>query len=257
MLENYPLPMGYTLRFGGQNKEQNDAMAFLGKAFAAAVFLIALILVTEFNSLLLPLIIMTTVVLSLVGVFLGLVVTHMSFGIIMTGIGVVSLAGVVVKNGIVLVDYTEKLRDRGQSVLEAVVNAGAVRLRPVILTALTTILGVVPTAMGISIDFRKMGFDIGGESAQMWRPMAVATIFGLGVATLLTLIVVPSFYVILAPLMRKQHGREALAEEVEMNERRMAKSMNPAETQDPQKHRSGTVKTGLPSPLTAANLDEA
>jgi multidrug efflux pump subunit AcrB len=109
----------------------------------------------------------------------------------MTGIGVISLAGVVVNNAIVLIDYTNQLLARGLSSFEALLRAGSVRLRPVLLTAITTILGLLPMATGVSFDFRKMALDIGGESSQWWGPMAVAVIFGLGFATLLTLIVVP------------------------------------------------------------------
>ncbi|MGD8467740.1 MAG: efflux RND transporter permease subunit, partial [Desulfobacterales bacterium] len=109
----------------------------------------------------------------------------------MTGIGVISLAGVVVNNAIVLIDYINQLMAKGLSSTEALLRAGAVRFRPVMLTAITTILGLLPMATGISFDFRKMAFDIGGESSQWWGPMAVAVIFGLGFATLLTLILVP------------------------------------------------------------------
>jgi len=118
-------------------------------------------------------------------------VTGTAFGIIMTGIGVISLAGVVVNNAIVLIDYYNQLLAKGLNSYDALMRAGAVRFRPVMLTAITTILGLLPMATGISFDFRKMALDIGGESSQWWGPMAVAVIFGLGFATLLTLIVVP------------------------------------------------------------------
>jgi multidrug efflux pump len=131
------------------------------------------------------------VLLSLIGVFFGLLVTGMAFGIIMTGIGVISLAGVVVNNAIVLIDYYNQLREAGLSSRDALLQAGLVRFRPVMLTAITTILGLLPMATGISFDFRKLAWDIGGESSQWWGPMAVAVIFGLAVATLLTLVVVP------------------------------------------------------------------
>jgi multidrug efflux pump subunit AcrB len=118
-------------------------------------------------------------------------VTGTAFGIIMTGIGIISLAGVVVNNAIVLIDYHNQLLERGFSVRDALMRAGLVRFRPVMLTAITTILGLLPMATGVSFDFRKLIWDIGGESSQWWGPMAVAVIFGLGVATLLTLVVVP------------------------------------------------------------------
>jgi len=189
--KNIKWPRGYAYRFSGEQQEQAKAQAFLSKAFFAAIAIILLILMTQFNSFITPFIILTSVVLSLVGVFIGLLVTGTAFGIIMTGIGVISLAGVVVNNAIVLIDYYEQLLAKGLTSYEALMHAGSVRFRPVMLTAITTILGLLPMATGISFDFRKMALDIGGESSQWWGPMAVAVIFGLGFATLLTLIVVP------------------------------------------------------------------
>jgi multidrug efflux pump subunit AcrB len=136
-------------------------------------------------------IIMTSVLMSLIGVFMGLLVTGTAFGIIMTGIGVISLAGVVVNNAIVLIDYYKQLLGRGIASREALIRAGLTRFRPVMLTAITTLLGLVPMATGVSFDFKKFVWEIGSESSQWWGPMAVAVIFGLGVATLLTLVVVP------------------------------------------------------------------
>ena len=184
-------PRGYAYRFSGEQEEQAKAQAFLSKAFFACIALIMLILMTQFNSFVTPLIIITSVILSLIGVFIGLLVTGTAFGIIMTGIGVISLAGVVVNNAIVLIDYYNKLLAKGLKSFDALIRAGSVRFRPVMLTAITTILGLLPMATGVSINFRKMALDIGGESSQWWGPMAVAVIFGLGFATLLTLIVVP------------------------------------------------------------------
>ena len=184
-------PKGYAYRFTGEQEEQDKAKAFLSKAFFACIAIILLILLTQFNSFVTPLIIMVSVLLSMIGVFIGLLITGTAFGIIMTGIGVISLAGVVVNNAIVLIDYINQLLDRGLSSTEALLRAGSVRFRPVMLTAITTILGLLPMATGISFDFRKLALDIGGESSQWWGPMAVAVIFGLGFATLLTLIVVP------------------------------------------------------------------
>jgi len=184
-------PRGYTYQFTGEQEEQAKAQDFLSKAFVATIFLILLILLTQFDSLFTPLVILTSVVLSLIGVFLGLLITGTAFGIIMTGIGVISLAGVVVNNAIVLIDYYQQLMKRGLASTEALIQAGLVRFRPVMLTAITTILGLLPMATGVSFDFRKFAWDIGGESSQWWGPMAVAVIFGLAVATLLTLVVVP------------------------------------------------------------------
>ena len=199
-------PEGISVRLGGSNDEQAEATAFLSRAFGIAVFLIAIVLVTQFNRFDLPLIIMASVVLSLVGVLWGLVVTGTPFGIMMTGLGVISLAGVVVNNAIVLLDYVEQLRARGVAVQEALVQAGVTRFRPVILTALTTILGLVPMALGISIDFQNLRVIMGSPSTQWWGPMAVAVIFGLAFATLLTLVMVPTMYSILDDL-RGLRGR--------------------------------------------------
>jgi multidrug efflux pump len=189
--KNISWPRGYVYRFSGEQEEQAKAQAFLSKAFFACIAIILLILLTQFNSFITPLIILTSVVLSLIGVFIGLLVTGTAFGIIMTGIGVISLAGVVVNNAIVLIDYYNQLLAKGLKSFDALIRAGSVRFRPVMLTAITTILGLLPMATGVSFDFRKMAMDIGGESSQWWGPMAVAVIFGLGFATLLTLIVVP------------------------------------------------------------------
>ncbi len=188
---NLTWPRGYNYRFSGEQEEQAKAQAFLSKAFFACIAIILLILLTQFNSFITPLIILSSVILSLIGVFIGLLVTGTAFGIIMTGIGVISLAGVVVNNAIVLLDYYNQLLAKGMPSADALMRAGAVRFRPVMLTAITTILGLLPMATGISFDFRKLAWDIGGESSQWWGPMAVAVIFGLGFATLLTLVVVP------------------------------------------------------------------
>jgi CzcA family heavy metal efflux pump len=190
-LQEYRRPRGYMYRFTGEQREQEKSSAFLQKAFIATIFIIFLVLVTQFNSTVTPFIILTSVILSLIGVFLGLLITGTAFGIIMTGVGVISLAGVVVNNAIVLIDYYHQLRDRGMEALEALEQTGLVRFRPVLLTAITTILGLLPMATGISYDFTHLQWDVGGESSQWWGPMAVAVIFGLAVATVLTLVVVP------------------------------------------------------------------
>ena len=194
VLDDLTLPEGYTLRYAGENVDQDEATAFLSKAFLIALILISLVLVTQFNSITMPLIIMMSVVLSLIGVLFGLIVTATPFGIIMTGIGVISLAGVVVNNAIVLIDYIRKLRNRGLDRREAIVQGGVTRLRPVLLTAITTILGLIPLTTGFSFNFMTMTLEVGGESSQWWGPMGVAVIFGLTFATVLTLIVVPVMY---------------------------------------------------------------
>ena len=190
-LEAMTWPSGYTYEFTGEQEEQEESSAFLSKAFIATIFIILLVLMTQFDSVIYPFIVMTSVMLSLIGVFWGLLITNMPFGVIMTGIGVISLAGVVVNNAIVLIDYYRQLMDRGLDSRQALEKAGVVRFRPVMLTAITTILGLVPMATGVSFDFLSFSWEIGSESSQWWASMAIAVIFGLGVATLLTLVVVP------------------------------------------------------------------
>jgi multidrug efflux pump len=202
-LAQLDLPPGYQIRYAGEKEEQDEAQAFLSKAFVIALFLIVLILVAQFNTLKVPLIIMTTVILSLIGVLIGLLVCRMPFGIIMTGVGVISLAGVVVNNAIVLLDYTRLLEKRGLTLIDAAIQAGATRLRPVLLTAITTILGLIPMAIGISYDFHKMAWVTKSESSQWWSSMAIAVIFGLAFATLLTLVVLPTLYVTLSRLSQR------------------------------------------------------
>jgi multidrug efflux pump subunit AcrB len=193
-LANFNLPPGFAIDYTGQNEEQAKASAFLGKAFMVAILLIFLILVIQFNSLSQPLIIMSAVIISLIGVFIGLIVYAMPFGIIMTGIGVISLAGVVVNNNIVLIDYINVLRKRGMSRREAIITAGMRRFRPVTLTAVTTVLGLIPLTFGYGFDIYSFSIQTGGESADFWKSMGIAVIFGLTFATVLTLIIVPTIY---------------------------------------------------------------
>jgi multidrug efflux pump subunit AcrB len=202
------LPAGYSFDYTGENEEMQESSMFMAKAFTIAIFLIALVLVTQFDSVLTPVIIMTSVLLSFIGIFLGLLVTHTSFGVIMTGMGVISLAGVVVNNAIVLIDYINVLRKRGKSCLEAIITAGCTRLRPVLLTAVTTVFGLIPMAIGVSLEVHNLGavvssldlrklLVIGSDMSQFWSAMATAVIFGLVVATVLTLFVVPCLYSLL------------------------------------------------------------
>lgn len=191
------MPVGSTIRLGGANDEQRESQEFLVNAFLIALFLILMVLVGEFNRIDLPIIILASVILSLVGVLWGLILTGTPFGIMMTGIGVISLAGIVVNNAIVLLDYVEKLRAEGVPMYESLVQAGLTRFRPVVLTAITTMLGLVPMALGVSFDFRKLKWIVGSQTAEWWGPMAIAVIFGLAVATVLTLVMVPTMYSIL------------------------------------------------------------
>jgi len=199
-LARIELPPGYEIRYAGEKETEDESRAFLGKAFAIALLLVVLVLVIQFNSLMVPIIIMTTVILSLIGALTGLLICNLPFGIIMTGIGVISLAGVVVNNAIVLLAYTRQLQRRGMDLISAAAEAGVTRLRPVLLTATTTIIGLIPMAVGISYDFHTFTWATKSESSQWWRNMAVVVIFGLGFATILTLVVAPSLYVMLSRL---------------------------------------------------------
>ena len=208
-LATLKLPSGYRVYYSGEQEEQQKAENFLAKAFIGAILLIMLVLITQFNSVLQTVIVMTSVLLSLTGVFLGLMITVTPFGIIMTGIGVISLAGVVVNNAIVLIDYINQLVREGMELNSALVRAGVVRFRPVLLTAGTTILGLLPMAVGVSFDFKSFAWEIGGESADWWGPMAVAVIFGLTFATLLTLVVVPVLYSLCESMRGKFWARKS------------------------------------------------
>lgn len=207
------LPRGYTITYAGDTQEMEESGAFLSRAFAIASGLIFVILVIQFNSVLLPFIIMFSVILSLIGVMWGLLLCRLRFGVIMTGLGVISLAGIVVNNAIVLVDCILQRRAEGLDVTEAVITAGRMRLRPVLLTAVTTILGLIPMAIGFSLEVHTFPPSIarGAESSQWWAPMAVAVIFGLALATVLTLVLVPTMYSLtesIAAFFRKRFALE-------------------------------------------------
>jgi multidrug efflux pump subunit AcrB len=225
------LPPGYHMEFTGQQQDQAESQAFLLGVFAMAVVLMAFILVSQFDSVFKPFIILTSVVFSTIGVLIGLIVFRMPFGVIMTGVGVISLAGVVVNNAIVLIDYIGILRERDKmTVGDALVRAGLTRFRPVILTAITTVLGLVPLAIGLNFDFIGLYTRIspelywGGDQAAWWGPMAIAVIAGLTFATFLTLILVPVMYSLFndfeAVLVRTftRQGREEGAKEVQTDE---------------------------------------
>jgi CzcA family heavy metal efflux pump len=196
-LASFDLPSGYTIKYSGKDEEQQKAQDFLSQAFVITLLLVFFVIVTEFNSVKVPIVIMLSVLLSLIGVFIGLLVTFTPFSVIMTGVGIVALAGIVVKNAIVLLDFTKHLRASGLTLDESLLEAGKTRLRPVLLTAATTVLGIVPLATGIDFDWRAGHFVIGAESADFWRPLGVAIIFGLTISTFLTLVIVPTFYSLL------------------------------------------------------------
>ncbi len=190
------------ITFKGEDEEQQAASEFLGKAFAVALFLMAIILVTQFNSFYSAFLILTAVVMSTVGVMIGLLVTNQPFGIIMSGIGVIALAGIVVNNNIVLIDTFDRLRETTKSGREAILRTGAQRLRPVMLTTITTILGLMPMVLATNIDFFSRRVQVGAPSTQWWSQLSTAIVFGLSFATLLTLVVTPSALMIRENLRR-------------------------------------------------------
>ena len=214
LLDGYQFPEGYGFSFGGEQQEQMESMAFLSRAMLIALALILVILVTQFNSLVKPLIIMASVLFSTIGVFGGIAIFKMDFVVVMTGIGIVSLAGVVVNNAIVLIDYIEILKKQKRKELglkedeflpvpeatACVIEGGRTRLRPVLLTAITTVLGLVPLAVGLNIDFGgllrefKPNIYFGGDMVIFWGPISWTVIFGLTFATFLTLVIVPVMY---------------------------------------------------------------
>lgn len=213
-LTNFEIPSSVRFQFSGEIEEQEKNMAFLSNALAAALGLILLLLVLQFNSISKPLIILLSIFLSFTGVFLGLILFQMPFVILMTMMGIISLAGIVVNNGVVLLDYTQLLIDRQlekndmtsnqllpkDEVTLAIVEGGAARLRPVILTAITTVLGLIPLAVGLNIDFFTLvnqwdpNIYVGGENVIFWGPLAWTVIFGLTFATFLTLVIVPATF---------------------------------------------------------------
>ncbi|MBT4287826.1 MAG: efflux RND transporter permease subunit [Deltaproteobacteria bacterium] len=195
-VKKYAFPPGITYSFGGAAEDQKESTEFLTFAFVLALFIMGIVLVVQFNSIFVPLIIFASIILSLIGVFAGLLIFDMPFGIIMSGIGVISLAGVVVNNAIVLLDAIKQMQEKGHELYDAVISAGMIRFRPVLLTAITTILGLAPMAFKINIDFANLTYQYDTDSSQYWQSMAVAIIFGLLLSTLLTLGVVPTLYVI-------------------------------------------------------------
>ena len=191
-LETSPLPDGVEATFKGEDEEQQTAQAFLVKAFGVALFIMAIILVTQFNRFYSAFLILSAVIMSTIGVMLGLMVTGEPFGIVMTGIGVIALAGIVVNNNIVLIDTFDTIRGKCRDTREAILRTGAQRLRPVMLTTITTILGLMPMVLQMNIDFVTREVTVGAPSTQWWVSLATAIVFGLAFATVLTLVVTPS-----------------------------------------------------------------
>ncbi|MCI5059659.1 MAG: efflux RND transporter permease subunit [Alphaproteobacteria bacterium] len=187
------------IEFVGEDEDQREAQAFLMKAFIIALFVMAVILVTQFNSFYSAFLILFSVVMSTIGVMIGLLITGQPFGIVMSGIGVIALAGIVVNNNIVLIDTYDQHRLRGLSIYDSILITGVQRLRPVLLTTVTTILGLLPMVLQLNIDFIAREVSHGAPSTQWWVQLSTAIVFGLGFSTILTLLVTPC-----ALMMRKR-----------------------------------------------------
>jgi len=209
-LSKIDLGPGVTFKLKGEDEERAKAGAFLSKAFGTAMFLIFAILLAQFNKFTSVLLVLSAVVLSTIGVLLGLMIMGQSFGVVMTGIGIIANAGVIVNNNIVLIDTYDRLRHEGVSAYDAVIETCRERARPVVLTAVTAILGVLAIAFGINLDFVNRDIAIGAPSTQWWTHLSAAIVFGLGFATILTLVVTPAALMLIANLSEaRQRRREA------------------------------------------------
>ncbi|MGE0568932.1 MAG: efflux RND transporter permease subunit, partial [Bacteroidia bacterium] len=197
------------IEFTGQQEEQQETAGFLNNAMLISIGIILMVLVIQFNSIGKPILILSEIFLSTIGVFLGTAIFKMDMSIVMTGIGIVALAGIVVRNGILLVEFAEEARAGGMGLMESVIEAGRSRMTPVILTAASTILGLIPLAVGLNIDFESLlthfnpNIYFGGDNVVFWGPLSWTMIFGLSFATFLTLILVPAMYLINERLKRK------------------------------------------------------
>ena len=219
-LQSFQTPEGFEVKMGGQQEEQQETMQFLLMALVAAFFIIFLILVTQFNSVSKPFIILSEVLFSITGVLLGFSIFGMDASIVMTGVGIVALAGIVVKNGILIVEFTDILLSEGKELKEAIVEAGKTRLNPVLLTATATVLGLIPLALGINLNFYTLftefepHFFMGGNSAAFWGPLAWTIIFGLSFATIITLLIVPVMYLLNQKVKDRVHGKKRQEKEL-------------------------------------------
>ncbi|HVG14790.1 MAG TPA: efflux RND transporter permease subunit, partial [Chitinophagaceae bacterium] len=208
-------PVGVAIRQTGEGEQQAETSAFLGRAMIIALMLILFVLVLQFNSVSKPVIILMEIVFSVIGVLLGFAITRMEVSVVMTGIGIVGLAGIVVKNGILVIEFADELRARGLKTRDAIIQAGKTRIIPVLLTALAAILGLIPLAVGFNINFITMFADLnphiffGGDNAVFWKPLSWTIIYGLAFAFFMTLLIVPAMYLISERLkrpMRRMYG---------------------------------------------------
>ena len=196
-IDQFKSPPGVEVKMAGEQEEQQETMLFLGTALMISLGLILIILVTQFNSITKPLIILSEILFSIIGVLLGVTIFGMEMSIVMSGVGIIALAGIVVRNGILLVEFTELMMEQGMDVKDAIIEAGRTRMTPVLLTATATMLGLIPLAVGLNMDFVTLFTEFnanlyfGGDNVAFWGPLSWTMIFGLGFATFLTLILVP------------------------------------------------------------------
>jgi multidrug efflux pump subunit AcrB len=201
-INQFKAPAGVEVKMAGEQEEQKETMVFLGSAMLVSLGLILIILVTQFNSITKPLIILSEILFSIIGVLLGVTIFRMEMSIVMSGVGIVALAGIVVRNGILLVEFTELMVEQGMSIKDAIIEAGRTRMTPVLLTATATMLGLIPLAVGLNMDFVTLFRDFdanlyfGGDNVAFWGPLSWTMIFGLSFATFLTLILVPCMLLI-------------------------------------------------------------
>ncbi len=226
-LDGYNAPAGISIKMSGQQEDQAETMGFLGRAMGIAMALIFLILVIQFNSFSRTVIIMSEILFSVFGVLLGLGLFKTPFSIVMGGIGIVALAGIVVRNGILLVEFMDLMLKEGMTPYDAIVESGRTRMTPVILTATAAILGLIPLAVGLNIDFATLFSEFnphiffGGDSAAFWSPLAWTMIYGLSFATFLTLIVVPVMCLLSFQLkgwLKKKFSKGEVAPELPLTE---------------------------------------
>jgi multidrug efflux pump subunit AcrB len=201
-INEFKAPDGVEIKMAGEQEEQMETAAFLGTALVSALFIILVILVLQFNSISKPVVILSEILFSIIGVLLGVTIFGMELSIVMTGLGIVALAGIVVRNGILLVEFADLMVSQGMEVKEAVIEAGRTRMTPVLLTATATMLGLIPLAVGLNIDFVTMFTELhphiyfGGDNVAFWGPLSWTIIFGLSFATFLTLVLVPCMYLV-------------------------------------------------------------
>ncbi len=218
-LDSYPTPDGVTIKMTGEQEDQKETAAFLGVAFGLAFALIFMILVLQFNSISKPVIILSEIIFSFIGVLIGFSLFKMEISIIMTGVGIMALAGLVVRNGILLVEFTELLRSQGVPLYDAIIEAAKTRMTPVLLTTIAATIGLIPLAVGLNIDFVTLFTELnphiyfGGDNVAFWGPLSWTMIFGLIFGTILTLILIPTLYLLTTKLKEKIFKKKVVEDE--------------------------------------------